>query len=230
MGRIVCRFYALGWGPPSSNFAEASLVSAWAQPEPRRCPTCNSVERARAHPLRFEWEPPFRPVGDFVWPFLSIFPLVARSIGERLLDGFAGAQLMPAEAVPRRGTIRQQKAAAARELCEFFVTHEIGSVSGPGVTEATCMSCGQRVYRFEGISRRESRLWTTPAAEVNFKTRIVKRDPLGGIHVRSDALNGATFFRIGAERSPVLCTEPFLERLSAVGPTNIEALEWGDVI
>ena len=221
-----------------STFAEASSVTPDTPVDPV-CPRCRLSERyVRPIPLVFEWEPGSNIVGDFTWASLARV-VTKRSVYERLVHEFPGIhaervemaqdpKLKPPKRVTSRTKPRIWLPYTGPELVELWPEHVVRCLPSSTLTvETRCEVCGRESRRIEGAEVK-AHLYAPDKGELvpDFQPRV----PGKGLFVASSDVKDAPIFRMDEFTEAMWCTDEVKAFIQREGFTNVDFLEYGDVL
>ncbi len=211
--------------PVGLGFAE--LNRHYTKPQGEECAKCGSIVDPKHDPLTVEWDDGSNKVGDFVHAGADI--VLRKLVAERLRDvatGFDTASIKFFDHPNLHKPISIQDESESRiwlpydgpPLCQLLVTRKVPLSDRSTVEVANhCDACGAIQYkRIIGVEK---------------KTRAFSKPRISGqgLFVCAADLNGDDVFTpIGT--SLKLCTNTVKEFIENEGFTNVELLEYGDLI
>lgn len=221
-----------------TTFAEASSITPDEAVGPvcRRCGITDRYERPR--PLVFEWEPGSDIIGDFTWASRPRI-VVKRSVYEKLANEFPGIRaervemaqdpkLRPPKRITRRTKPRIWLPYTGPELVELWPEHVVRCLPSSTLTVGTrCEVCGRESRRIEGAEVK-AHLYDPDKGELvpDFQPRV----PGKGLFVASSDVKDAPIFRMDEFTEAMWCTDEVKAFIQREGFTNVDFLEYGDVL
>jgi len=211
--------------PIGSEFAE--LNRHYQEPEGEKCANCGAIVAPTNEILTVEWDDGSDQVGDFVHAGADI--VLQESVAERLrvvATGFKTAPIKFFDHPNLRKPVSIRNDSEPRvwlpydgpPLCQFLVFQKVPLSHHSTVeVDSHCEVCGTiRYKRIIGVERKTKAL---------SKARI---DGQGLFVSAADLKEDGFFSPIGT--SLTLCTNAVKEFIQSEGFTNIELLEYGDVV
>ncbi len=220
---------------------QTSYAQCWLRSPPllksspcKACDFGNTYEKPS--PLAFEWEVGSNKIGDFVWPGggrTAVVERVIEVLSERVPYVKAGAIEMVQDSRlkrpknPLRGKPRVWLPYSGPPLMELVVGHQ-----APILPETTtvvmdrCATCGRENRHLTGVEIKQHR-WSQEIEDL--VPRYVPRTPGQGVFVsKSDVGHG--IFRANMIVPGILCTDEVKAVIEGAKLTNIDFLEYGDVV
>lgn len=211
--------------PLGNDFA--SLLVHYQKLDGKRCAACGLLQSAQHPPLTVEWEDGNDVVGDFISAGAKI--VVREAIVDDLLEHFCGIRkgrvnffdhpnLYRPETITKKTPRRIWLPYSISSLCEIVVEKEVVlDQRSTVVLEKECEQCGARLYkRFDGVEIRNSR-------------EHIQRFPGHGLFVKKESVEGFGLFR-PSFTGLVLCTDQVRQFIQARALSNIEFLEYGNLV
>jgi hypothetical protein len=224
--------------PIDGLFAKCWLRSPPEEVE-QGCTRCGrGAKYVRPSPLVLEWEAGADKIGDFSWPSSDRTAVKSERLAE-IQQNFAGVSVGPIEMVqdpklskPRRPTKltkpRVWLPLSEPVLAELVVEHEVTALDSSTFANVdNCEICKRPLRRLMGVEAKEQRWDPDSQRLVPFaKPRI----PGQGLFVSQEGLVGHDLFRIAEFQNGLFCTSRFLRWLERNEFTNVESLEYGEIV
>jgi len=224
--------------PYGITYAASGLVSHRRMLKKPECARCDrgAIYEEFPKPLILSWEPGSDVIGDFSWPPGRV--AVKRSVFDALAAVFTGIAAEPLEMDqdpklkrPKRPTKRTKPRVwlpyEGPPLVELWVERTVPYLpSTTIVVPYHCDDCGRAMSRIGGTEQVDSH-WIEEKAEL-IPYRI-PRVPGQGVFVREADLGGVSIFRL-EQFAHVLCTDEVKAFIEERGFTNVEFLEYGNVV
>lgn len=189
------------------------------------------------YPITIEWNVGSNHVGDFSWPG-SGRSIVKETVFEKIVNAFPIVRSEPIEMFqdPALKIPKNKKRAKPRvwlpyegpRLLEMVPIHSV-----PAHTRTTwaimsrCRVCGRDGIRLDGYELREHR-WSQEKKDLIPFHR--KREPGHGLFVSGQLIKGRSIFRVDELYAWIFCTNEFKHFIEDQGFTNIDFLEYGEVV
>lgn len=225
--------------PFETSFAPAGLRSPMKLIVPGLCTRCGRGKRyITPKPLVFEWEPGSDVIGDFTWPDATRVA-VKRTVFNELAKRFRGFHSESVEMVqdpklkrPERLTKRTKPRVwlpyTGPELVELWPEHTVSFL--PETTIVTSYACDDCGWEFRNISGVESKSHVYSQEMGKLVPNLKPRSPGMGVFVKASELLEAPIFHVEEFTAPILCTDEVRAFIQSKGFTNIDFLEFGDVV
>lgn len=224
--------------PFETAFAEAGLRSPNLNIGPA-CRGCgSSAQTLRPKPLVLEWESGSDVVGDFTWPN-GARTAVKKSAMDVLMKQFRGIHSEPVVMVqdpklkqPKKRTGRTKPRVwlpyTGPELVELWPDTTAPFLPTSTITTANqCVMCGRQSRRISGIEVK-SHLYNPDLGEL--VPDLHPRVPGQGLFIAAPNVQETPIFRVEEFSEAIFCTSHVKSFLKHERFTNIEFLEYGDVV
>lgn len=224
--------------PFETSFAEAGSRSPPQSVGPA-CQHCGASDRTiMPTPLVLEWEPGSQIIGDFVWP--SPARVVAkRTVVDQLVREFNGIRAEPIEMVqdpklkqPQRPNKRTKPRVwlpyPGPELVELWPEHTAQFLPSTTLYVGTrCDFCGRESHRLAGV---EVKAHVYDREKGELVPDLQPRVPGQGVFVAASSIKNRPIFRAKEFTNAIWCTDEARSLIQSKGFTNVDFLEYGDVV
>ncbi len=224
--------------PINHEFAQAWLRGNWGPEGTSVCKECTASQQTRIQPLGLEWEAGSDRIGDFIWA--SGFDVaIQEPVFDALLERFCGFEKGPVEMIqepmlkkPIRRTNRTKPRVwlpyGGPPLFELWITTMVQMhPSSSAALVKECHTCDYKMYHLEGVERQDYQYDASSGKLVNVHTARVSDQ---GIFVEKADLHDADIFRVAEFPGLILCTDRVKEFIEREGFTNVNFLQYGDVL
>lgn len=224
-------------GVLSSDYAEC-LHRSPPEVLVRPCAGCLQGAKLRTiYPIVIEWSPGSNLIGDFTWPG-SGRSVVKANVFETISSKFS---MVRAEVVemfqdPKLKVPKNKKRAKPRiwlpydgpSLVELIPTYVVNAHANTSwVVAFRCDVCGSEMKRLDGYEQKEHRWDQRKQDLVPF---FVPREPGKGVFVRQEQIVQHPIFFVEKLLPWIFCTDEFKHLIEDQGFSNIDFLEYGEVI
>lgn len=222
-----------------TNFAQAASRSPNRRIVPAVCARCGrGALYERPKPLVFEWEPGSDLIGDFVWPNSSRV-VVKKSVLDALAWEFSGFHAETVEMIqdpklkpPKRRTSRSKPRIwlpyAGPELVELWPDRIVPFLPATTIEiPYRCEDCGREMRR---ISGGEVKAHLYDRNKGDLVPDLQPRVPGQGVFVASSEVKDSPIFRLEEFSEAIFCTNDVKAFIESEDFTNIDFLEYGDVV
>lgn len=189
-------------------------------------------------PLVFEWEVGSDKIGDFAWPGGGRAVAVTRVI-DHLVENQV-PHIKPGEIemfqdpkLKRPKNLRRAKPRVwlpyeGPELVELVVEHRVHILpESTTIVVQRCDHCGRELRNLDGVEIRSHR-WSQEIMDL--VPHHVARVPGRGIFVSRADVGAAGIFRTHEFPHAILCTDAVKALLESASFTNLDFLEYGDIV
>lgn len=189
-------------------------------------------------PLEFEWEVGADKIGDFVWPGMGRTAVNTRVIDFLVANKVPMVKAGEVEMIqdpklkrpknPRRAKPRVWLPYEGPTLVELVVEHEVHILpESTTVVVDTCNCCGRKNRRVDGVESKAHR-WSPEIMDL--VPHHVPRVPGRGLFFSSADVGAVGMFRVCEFSALILCTDDARALLRAAKFTNLDFVEYGDVV
>lgn len=224
--------------PRDSVLAECGLRS----PPILMCQPCSVCAYGNIYedplPLVLEWLPGSAVIGDFSWPGggrvavkKNVFDVIKNQCGDDVRGGAIGMVQDPRLERPKRPNRAKPRIWLpydGPELIELISTYTVPlhDMTTQEVI-SRCTACGRERCQITGFQLKEHRWDSAKMVAVEYdRPRLEKQ----GVFLRRSDVTGHFVFRATGCPNWILCTDEFKHFIEEHGFTNIDFLEWGEIV
>lgn len=224
--------------PFETHFAQAGLRSP-AQIIGPTCPRCARGDQyIKPKPLVFEWEPGSEIVGDFIWPSGGRVA-VKKTVYESLASRFRGIHASdlgmvqdPRLKPPKKRTIRSKPRVwlpyTGPDLVELWPERIVSFLPTTTIiVQHKCEMCGRESLRISGP---EVKAHIYDRDKNDLVPDLQPRVPGKGVVIASSEVKDSPIFRLDKFSEAIFCTDEVKSFIERERFTNIDFLEYGDVV
>ena len=220
-------------------YAEAWLRSPARHVKPAACDYCGrGAEYEDPRPLVIEWEAGSDVVGDFVWPgggrvaaqrrVFDIMTANLRGIEPGSVEMVQDPKLKRPTRKTRRTRPRVWLPYEGPELVELWVQRSVHTAPGTAIEpKKPCPKCGHEAWTWSGVEVKQH-IWDKE--QMKLVPLFIPRDPERGLRIRASDVEGASIFRTIEFPNGILCTDAVRELIERERFTNVDFLDYGDLV